>query len=200
MCRSTTDWGTFETIATVHSSGGDFGASHRTPIYGQWMPVGHREVPIKSWLEENAWPSKWSNFFRLLILTPRVIPPPVIQKLWWIVCFFLGNFFLPGGILVLVPGTVSSSIFQTFGSKAHAAANYHRHPGHPQKAAGRCWPTSTKWLVGLAVWKTCWISEDSDFSPGFIEAVGQCFFGGAGEYWSKSVLEEFLLQGGAPQL
>ena len=39
---------------------------------------------------------------------------------------------------ILVPGTVSSSIFQTFGSKAHAAANYHRHP------AGSCWETLTK--------------------------------------------------------
>lgn len=42
---------------------------------------------------------------------------------------------LPGGFLseredrmdVGTAGTVSSSIFQTFGSKAHAAVNYHRH-------------------------------------------------------------------------
>jgi len=78
------------------------------------------------------------QFFQVVDLNTSGYPPTCDTKIMMNCVFFFGQIFLPGGILVLVPGTVSSSIFQTFGSKAHAAANYHRHPGHPQKAAGRC--------------------------------------------------------------
>jgi hypothetical protein len=90
--------------------------------------------------------------------------------------FFGGKSFLPGGILVLVlPGTVSSSIFQTFGSKAHAAANYHRHPGHPGKLLEDVDPLAQSGWCGRAggVEDMLNFGRRLDFSPGFTEAVGQ---------------------------